>query len=378
MKKILCLVLLLSGANAVNAQSRLFPKFIRRLIFEKDSSRRSSFIPLPVLSSAPETGIEAGLSGLYSFYTDTADRNTRVSNVFVYGTLTTKGQSRVNISTSYWLPKNAFHFTAGVGYINFPTNFYGIGSSTRKADAERIEQKRLRITLTGEKQFGKNIYLGFVSGAYNYQFKGADKSGIFETDPAVENPGGGAYVYLGPSFIFDNRNNNTYTTSGILLTSNYSFNKGMMSNNNYSGGVFSIEYSQYFSLSKHLVLGLDVYDNSLVGSQSPFYLMPALGSDELMRGYYNGRYRDRNYTAGQFELRYRINDRFGVVGFAGTGTVYHSTLDLNQLKPNYGGGFRYFFDVEKGLSVRLDYGIGEKRPGEERQSGFYIGLGEAF
>ncbi|HTD40879.1 MAG TPA: hypothetical protein VK671_09680, partial [Mucilaginibacter sp.] len=111
---------------------------------------------------------------------------------------------------------------------------------------------------------------------------------------------------------------------------------------------------------------------------SPFYLLPALGNDEMMRGYYNGRYRDRNFIAGQTELRYRIWDRVAIVGFLGTGEVAHSSFSLNALKPDYGGGIRYFFDTEKGLSVRADYGIGEKVPGESRQSGFYIGLGQAF
>ncbi|RZJ77247.1 MAG: polymerase, partial [Flavobacterium sp.] len=51
---------------------------------------------------------------------------------------------------------------------------------------------------------------------------------------------------------------------------------------------------------------------------------------------------------------------------------------FKDLKPNYGIGGRYFFDTAKGLSVRLDYGIGEKKPNEKRQSGMYISLAEAF
>jgi hypothetical protein len=347
------------------------------MLFEKDSSRRSSIIPLPVLSIAPETGVEAGGSVLYSFYTDTLNRRTRVSNVFAYGTLTTKGQSRINLSTSYWVPDNTYHYTASIGYINFPVDFYGVGGDTKKADAERISQKRFRLNVAGEKRFGDYIYVGFVAGGYNYTF-GSTGNGIFEHDPAVQDQDGGALVYAGPSFIFDSRNNNTYTTKGILLTSNFSFNQGILANNNYRGGILSVEYSQYISLAKRLVLGIDIYDNSLIGGQSPFYLMPEMGSDELMRGYYNGRYRDRNYAASQAELRYRLSDRFGVVGFAGTGTVFHDAQSFNNFKPNYGCGLRYFFDVEKGLSIRMDYGIGEKLPNESRQSGFYIGLGEAF
>lgn len=378
MKHLYCLAFLIITTSAASAQSKIMPKFLRRILFEKDSSKRSSIAPLPVLSSAPETGVEVGLSVLYSFYTDTVDRHTRVSNIFAYGTVTTKGQSRISLSTDYWLPKNAFHLIAGISYINFPTNFYGIGSDTRSKDAELIGQKRLRLNLSGEKRFGRYFYLGFLSGAYNFDFKGAGTPGIFDTDPNIQYRNGGPSIFLGPTLTFDTRNNNTYTTKGLLVAAKYSVYQGLYSDNNYTGGLFTIEYSQYQSLSKHLVLAWDVYQASITGNQSPFYLMPTLGDDQLMRGYYNGRFRDRNYTAGQAELRYRISDRIGVVGFAGTGTVYHQSLDLGQLKPNYGGGLRYFFDVEKGLSASFDYGIGEQRPGETRQSGFYIRLGEAF
>jgi hypothetical protein len=68
-----------------------------------------------------------------------------------------------------------------------------------------------------------------------------------------------------------------------------------------------------------------------------------------------------------------------LVGFAGAGNVYtKNNLKLIQLKPSLGGGFRYFFDIERGLSVRIDYAIGEQNPGEKRQQGLYLSLGEAF
>jgi hypothetical protein len=153
---------------------------------------------------------------------------------------------------------------------------------------------------------------------------------------------------------------------------------GILSNNNYVGGFLNIEYSQFFRLNQKLILGIDVQEQNLTGGQSPFYLLPTLGSDEMMRGYYNGRYRDRNFIAGQTELRYRICNRIGIVGFLGAGEVAHNNFSINTLKPNYGSGIRYFFDTEKGLSIRADYGIGKKVAGEVRQSGFYIGLGQAF
>ncbi len=215
-------------------------------------------------------------------------------------------------------------------------------------------------------------------GAFDYKFIDNHPFSIYNTNPDVDDKNGGANVYGGPSVIFDTRDNNTYTTKGTIVTSYLNLMQGVFSNNYYNGGFFNIEYSSFFSLNRQLVLGFDVKEQSLVGAQSPFYLLPALGNDQIMRGYYSGRFRDRNLIAGQTELRYRIDERFGIVGFIGTGEVSHDAFSAHDLKPNYGGGVRYFFDLQKGLSIRVDYGVGEKRPGESRQSGLYISLGEAF
>jgi hypothetical protein len=378
MKKLTTILLLAILAQPVFAQTKLLPKFVRKMFFEKDTTKKGSFVILPVISSAPETGLEAGGSALYSFYTDTLSKNTRVSNIFAYATITTKGQSRLNLSSSYWSPQNNYHFTGAIGYINFPFDFYGVGNNTIKADADRLGQKRVRVNFTAEKRIGSNIYIGLVAGGLDFRFHDQEGTGIFTTDPTIEGKHGGTTLYLGPSFVFDSRNNNTYTTKGTMLTSHFDFMHGLGSNNNLTGGFLNVEFTQFFALSKRFVLGFDIQSQNWTGNQSPFYLLPALGSDEMMRGYYNGRFRDRNLIAGQTELRYRMSERLGIVGFVGTGEVFNKEFGTNQLKPNYGGGLRYFFDIQKGLSIRVDYGVGEKRPGESRQSGVYVGLGEAF
>lgn len=118
---------------------------------------------------------------------------------------------------------------------------------------------------------------------------------------------------------------------------------------------------------------------SLQGNRAPFYLLPQLGNDQMMRGYYTGRYRDRNLLAAQAELRYRFIPKLGAVAFLGAGSVYNNRgFNLLNFKPSRGAGLRYFFDVNRGLSIRLDYGIGEKRTNEKRQKGFYVNLAEAF
>lgn len=378
MKKTIVILLLIAYSKPVFAQDSFFPRIIRKMYFDKDTTKKSSFVILPVFSTAPETGVELGGAGLLSFYTDKTDPSTRVSNLFAYATLSTKGQSRFRLATSYWMPQNKYHYTAAASYINFPFDFYGVGNQTIKSAADRLSQKRYKIALRLEKKLSSNFYAGFVAGGFDYRFKDPDNLGIFETDATIQGRQGGTSLYVGPALIFDNRNNNTYTTRGTFITTHMDIMKGVGSNSDYSGGLINIEFAQFFSLSKRLVLGINMQGQSLTGGVSPFYLMPALGNDQMMRGYYNGRFRDRNLVAGQTELRYRFGSRFGIAGFVGTGQVWHNSFSLDEMKPNYGGGIRYFFDTEKGLSIRIDYGVGEKRPNEPRLSGLYIGLGEAF
>jgi len=349
------------------------------MYFNKDSSKRPSFVIVPAISSAPETGLEIGGAALLSFYSDTVDHRTNVSSVYGYATITTKGQTKLSLNTNYWTPQNKVHYTGSISFYNFPFYFYGIGNNTRIANQELVKEKRYKANLESDYYLGNNFYLGYVVGAFKY-FYGYDSNLplIDDSGPDVQDKRGGAAVYAGPTFTYDTRNNNTYTTKGMIINAYYNLMQGAFINNGYEGGFFNIEYSEFFALSKKFVLGADIQEQSLTGGSSPFYLLPQMGSDEMMRGYYGGRFRDRNLIAGQTELRYRIDPRFGLAAFVGTGEVFHSDFSFPQLKINYGGGVRYFFDIQKGLSFRLDYGVGDKPVGEPRISGFYIALGQSF
>ena len=92
-----------------------------------------------------------------------------------------------------------------------------------------------------------------------------------------------------------------------------------------------------------------------------------------MRGYYEGRYRDKNKIETQIELRQHIWRRNGIVLWAGAGTVFpkFSKMRINHVLPNYGLGYRWEF--KKNVNVRLDYGLGKAG-----QSGFIFNINEAF
>jgi hypothetical protein len=381
MKKIAVLLTFLCISQALLAQQSLVRRIFQKMYLDKDSTKKASLILVPALASSPETGVEFGGAALYSFYTDTIPHSiTRVSDLYGYASITTKSQEKISLNVNYWTPQNKIHYSGYTGYINFPFDFYGIGNNTKKANEETIDERRDKLTFEADVLAAPNLYAGITTGAVVFHYYSGlyPENPLFKTDPAVQDHRGGDDLYAGPTLIFDNRDNNTYTTRGIIITSYYDVFHGILNENNYIGGLLNVEYSQFFLLQKKLVLGFDIKEQSLMGGLSPFFLLPQLGNDALMRGYYTGRYRDRNLLAGQTELRYRISDRFGLVGFLGAGEVAHDGFTAAALKPNYGGGFRYFFDTEKGLSIRMDYGLGEKPAGESREQGFYVALGEAF
>ena len=97
-----------------------------------------------------------------------------------------------------------------------------------------------------------------------------------------------------------------------------------------------------------------------------------LGSSYSMRGYYEGRYRDKGAMDAQIELRQHVWKRNGVAVWAGAGTIFPrlSEFTPKHILPNYGFGYRWEF--KKRVNVRLDLGFGK------HQTGFIFNINEAF
>jgi outer membrane protein assembly factor BamA len=171
---------------------------------------------------------------------------------------------------------------------------------------------------------------------------------------------------------FDDRNNIFFPTKGQFIElSNCFYNPVLGSDYRFTN--ITLDARKYIGLWKENVLALQAFVNMNEGTV-PFRLMGALGSDSYMRGYYNGRYRDKNALALQAELRKTIWGPVSIVAFGGCGTV-SSTLDglATQLKPNYGAGLRIMGIPREKLNVRMDYGMGV-----DGNAAFYLTMGEAF
>lgn len=84
----------------------------------------------------------------------------------------------------------------------------------------------------------------------------------------------------------------------------------------------------------------------------------------------------RSFAEASLEMRFRINDRFGIVPFIDAGTVSAGTVpDFSQVQFGAGVGFRYLTPFGP---LRIDAAVPlNRRPGDSA-FGIYAGIGQAF
>jgi hypothetical protein len=135
----------------------------------------------------------------------------------------------------------------------------------------------------------------------------------------------------------------------------------------------AVDARRYLPLGGAQVLAVQGVFKTVRGD-CPFQVLPMFGGLNLLRGYYDGRYRDRNMLAVQAEYRRPLWGRFGLCGFAGAAQVQAkaSLLSLDGFHAAAGVGLRYKFNPRENLNVRLDAGFAGPAPA------FYLTFAEAF
>ena len=84
-----------------------------------------------------------------------------------------------------------------------------------------------------------------------------------------------------------------------------------------------------------------------------------MGGDEFVRGYFFGRFRDKNLSTLQTEIRSPSLWRFGLAAIGGISTLYDNFSNFSkQFWPNYGAGLRFLIDRKENINLRLDYVLG--------------------
>lgn len=325
-----------------------------------------SVIGGPHYASDTKFGLGLVAAGLYR--TDPNDSILPPSNVSLYGDVSSVGFYMLGVRGNHIAPKGRYRIDYHLYFYSFPADFWGIGYEMGDNDANKSDMKRWQAQAEVSFLFrvADNFYIGPMA-SYDYVIgKHIERPELLQgMDQHTWNVGAGV------SLVYDNRDNLTNPHRGIYLNINQMFRPRFMGND-YAFSTTAFRFDAYQRLGKGTVLAEDIGANLNFGNPS-WGMMAELGGTHSMRGYYEGRYRDKHSLEATVELRQHAWKRNGIVVWVGAGTIFpkFSALRSKQILPNAGVGYRWEF--KKNVNVRLDYGFGKSG-----QSGFLFNINEAF
>lgn len=325
-----------------------------------------SIIGGPHYSTDTKLGLGLVAAGLYR--TNPNDTILPPSNVSLFSDVSTVGFYMLGIRGTHIFPQDKYRADYTVYFYSFPCDYWGMGYDMGNDDSNKSEMKRWQARIKGSFLFhlGSNFYIGPMV-SYDYVIgKNVERPELLNgMDRHTWNLGAGF------STVYDSRDVLTYPHQGLYINLTQCFRPRFMGND-YAFSTTELQVDAYQKVWKGAILAEDFRTMLNFGNPS-WGMMALLGNSNSMRGYYEGRYRDKHKMEAQVELRQHIWKRNSLTAWVGAGTVFSkfSNIRSRHLLPNYGLGYRWEF--KKNVNVRLDYGFGKAG-----QSGFLFSINEAF
>ena len=337
------------------------------------SARRNHLLILPVIARSIETSWSFGSAVSGTFHISKNDSAVRTSNLQSLVLYSLKKQFIAAINGTIYFPGEKYILSEQLSYSYFPDKFWGLGRYSSESNAESYDFQQVYVYLHGQRALAKHLYIGVL---YEYQTVikiDYQHGGLFDKENI---PGRNGYHVsgFGASLSYDTRNDAFAPDKGVFIQGSFNHFAPVFGSD-FSYTNYVLDFRRFMKIYKRQVLAVQAYA-FLNNGTVPLRSLASFGGANSMRGYYDGRYRDKDQVVLQAEYRAPVYHRLGVVAFGGIGNVAHNCdyLSMQALKYSYGGGVRIGLTKSEKLNLRLDYGIG--RGGKSK--GFYFQLGEAF
>lgn len=336
---------------------------------KKDKKFDFSVIGGPHYSSDTKFGIGLVAAGIYRSDTTHTDSvyMTPESNVAIYADATTSMFFKLGIRGTHIFKDDLARMRYDVNFASIASKFWGIGYENNINNDNESRYKYLCSDTRFDYivRVAENLYIG-PTVAFNY-VNGHD----FRKPWLLEGENRRTFN-LGVGFTaeYDTRDCLTAATRGWYIRLDQRFNPRLLFNK-YSFSLTEVNVSGFWPAWRGAIIAAQVHGRITYGN-TPWGLLSTLGGSNNMRGYFEGRYRDKSEIDACLELRQHVWRRNGIVLWVGAGTVFprFSAFRWNHVLPNYGIGYRWEF--KKRMNVRLDLGFGR------HQTGFIFSINEAF
>ena len=296
-----------------------------------------------------------------------------VSNIFFDAIFTSNKQFIFDILPQIYFGKGNYYLDINFKYKIFPNSFWGIGGDTPESNKEPYDMTSQILNVSFLKRLPPNLNFGIEFIYENYDVTEVEEEGLLAEGNIL---GSERAVVNGMGFIFnlDTRDNIGSPISGALLKINAKFSSELFgATQGYNKLIADLR--TYQKLTEQSIIALQLYYEGDFGDP-PFQGLAAFGGGNRARGYFQGRFIDKQMYVAQAEYRYRFHSRWALAGFGLFGEVVDDPqyfFSFSNMKPSFGGGVRYKILKDQNTWVRIDIG-----KGIDGSSGFYFGINEAF
>ncbi len=353
--------------------SYIIPLFCTNLSAQLDATKKKQVVVFPVVAKSIETGWAFGVAGSLTFKPFKKDTISRTSNLQVLALYSTKKQFVSAINGSQYFNKEKYILLEQISYSSFPDKFWGLGKNSSNNAEEPYQFQQFYLYTHLMRKLAPHLFVGSLfefQKVWNIRYQ---PGGLFDQQN-IAGRGGYQVSGLGASITYDSRNNAFSPNKGSFIQF-YVNHFAPVFGSNFLFTNFVLDVRKYIPVCTNQVLALQLYSFNNSGENIPIRSLATFGGASRMRGYYEGRYKDKQEFVIQSEYRFPIYKRFGAVLFGGVGNVHHTVSDfsLSNIKYSYGGGLRVAINKSEKLNIRVDYGIAGGP-----NKGFYLQIGEAF
>lgn len=342
---------------------------------------------LPIITYSPETSLRLGAIAVYFFRGKAAPEGTQLSSIKMPLNYTLNNQIKVRLSYEIFLNDNQHIFKGVAEWIKFPLLFWGIGNDTPDSNEEIYTTRTMTFDFIYLGKVKPGIFLGARFFRQSSKITDVEEDGQLIQEGLISGNEGALTSGLGVVARIDKRDNNFNATTGPFVQGELITYQSWLGSD-YEFTKLLLDFRHFISVFKDRhVLAFNLLAEQNWGNPT-FETMALLGGDQIMRGHYLGRFRDKTMLAYQMEYRLPLGrkswiderekipfwERWGLVGFVGIGNVGPSIshLGFDNLKSSLGFGVRYAAIPDERLNIRVDFGFGTQNPG------FYLNIREAF
>ena len=352
--------------------SRTFEWGVELLSSDTTKHPRYSYFITPIFAYSPETEFIFGVSPLFIIYPQ--DKTSRPSNVDFNFDITTLGQILVNLEYNTFSVSEKYYLRGVTSYQNYILNYYGTGQEASLDDEEVFGYQSILNDAVIQRRIAKNWYAGTGYKYEAMQRMSQETDGLLETNRPL---GWNGSVVSGPifGFIHDSRDNILTASKGWYAS--YSLDvQNQIFGSQFNFTRHRLDLRNYQTLrKKHNQILASQFIATSVNGEVPFKDLALLGGSRMLRGYYQGRFRDNHMYSAQTEYRRDMLPWLGMVAFAAAGDIANQVdqFRFNQVKYAGGLGLRFKVLPKENVNARFDAAMNN-----EGNLNFYLWIAEAF